>query len=709
MEDRIFTYIICTRNRPEILSVLLEKLSQNTSTVTIRYEILVIDSGSKPQAKSRNREISEFYNCEYFYSEVPGLSIARNKGLEIARSDYVYFLDDDILVEPNHAQHVSRVINTMRPDLFGGPVQTLFPDSTPKWYDKKWNDRKFKDKSGFGASRLSGGNFGGRADVFQLLGGFNIKLGMSGSKVLVGEERDLIERYLAKKDSSRIYYELNLLVWEPLPKNKTKFLYRLRREFAIGSALIRKQESPYRNISFLAWFRSIPRTLIKVRKVKAKGVKILWIRRILRLSFLIGTIKRNWLFTIENKQKLRKSLVVLYYEHAARELPTLLALQKSLMQTGRYETAILNIASDRWFTRLIKLNLVVVPYYYDPNSDALANLINSACETQFISLSWEQIFYPAKVQSKIPRDPPSNLHLTTWTKTWSGLLANNGVKEEQLTHLGHPVWSQVTRSPGSCEKRDVKRVLFVENSSIAFSKMSKLRALSGSPEALKGFFQELLKRNLMLLHNFQLIYGVPVTIRVSPSTKVSDFKGFASECVPENNFTYSEGKSLKVDMEEADYVLTEMSTTSLEASLLGKQVGLLHPMLIPNEFKYSWFSLFPAVRDEHELNLFTQIEKRDNDRVTKWFQDERAININYCKDFIALSDRLLADNAKNSSLSLKLFVFLRYVLNIWQELMATKFVRFIAFRLFIRKFSLNSHEKDFPRRKLWREYNFDAS
>ncbi len=704
MGDSIFTYIICTRNRPELLSGLLEKLSQNTSTVENRFEILVIDSGSKPQAKSRNREISDFYNCEYFYSEVPGLSIARNKGIEIARSDYVYFLDDDVLVEPDHAQQVSEVIYTMSPDLFGGPVKTLFPDSTPEWYDKTWNERKFKDKSGYGASRLSGGNFGGRVEVFKLLGGFDIKLGMSGSKVLVGEERDLIERYLAIKDSSRIYYALNLLVWEPLPKSKTKFLYRLRREFAIGSALIRKQASPYRNISFLAWFQGIPRALIKVRQVNADGVGILWIRRILRLSFLIGTIKRNLLFTIENKRETRKSLVVLYYEHAARELPTLLALQKSLLETGRYEIAILNLASDRWLTKLISPNLVVIPYYYDSSSDALADLIKSSSKAQFISLSWEQIFYPAKVQSKIPKNPPGNLHIATWTKTWYGVLRNHGVNEEQLTHLGHPVWSNLARGSRPHERCDHNTLLFVENSSLAFSKMSKLLALTSTPKEIKDNFQELLKTNLVALHRFQLKNGAAVMIRVRPSTRISDFQEVARKFVPDNNFTYSQSKSLRVDLEHADFVLTEMSTTCLEASLMGKPVGLLHSRLIPDEFKYDWFHFFPILKNEQEIQLFAQFEQPDNNQVTKWAQDEGAINTNYYRDFITLSDGLLADRTEKSLLSIKMFAVLRSVLYGWQELMAIKFIRSFVFKFFIRKFSINSHEKDFPRPKTWKEF-----
>ncbi|MDT0607850.1 glycosyltransferase [Croceitalea rosinachiae] len=76
-------------------SLLAQDLSQD------QYEIIVVDDGSTDSGGNIALNYAEIYgNVCFFKQENKGVSAARNKGLDIAKGVYVYFMDaDDYLVE----------------------------------------------------------------------------------------------------------------------------------------------------------------------------------------------------------------------------------------------------------------------------------------------------------------------------------------------------------------------------------------------------------------------------------------------------------------------------------------------------------------------------------------------------------------------------------------------------------------------------------
>jgi glycosyltransferase involved in cell wall biosynthesis len=66
------------------------------------YEIIIIDDGSKDNSLSIAKLYSAKYENIYIYSqENKGVGAARNKGLELAKGDYVYFIDADDYLASN--------------------------------------------------------------------------------------------------------------------------------------------------------------------------------------------------------------------------------------------------------------------------------------------------------------------------------------------------------------------------------------------------------------------------------------------------------------------------------------------------------------------------------------------------------------------------------------------------------------------------------
>ncbi|MGC5225253.1 glycosyltransferase family 2 protein [Micromonospora sp. DT81.3] len=83
------TLAICTRERPEMLSLALRSFT----TATPRgVQILVVDSAS---TTSKTREVAEAAGVDYVRSDVKGLSIARNLAIKTSGRAIVVYTDDD--------------------------------------------------------------------------------------------------------------------------------------------------------------------------------------------------------------------------------------------------------------------------------------------------------------------------------------------------------------------------------------------------------------------------------------------------------------------------------------------------------------------------------------------------------------------------------------------------------------------------------------
>tara|TARA_B100000902_G_scaffold24358_1_gene29320 strand:- start:14483 stop:15310 length:828 start_codon:yes stop_codon:yes gene_type:complete len=82
--------VIPTFNR---LSVLARALDSAINQTIKPHEIIVIDDGSSDQ--TRNWIRNKFPEINYFYQKNMGVSTARNTGIDMAKGDWIAFLDSD--------------------------------------------------------------------------------------------------------------------------------------------------------------------------------------------------------------------------------------------------------------------------------------------------------------------------------------------------------------------------------------------------------------------------------------------------------------------------------------------------------------------------------------------------------------------------------------------------------------------------------------
>ena len=185
----ILSIAICTYNRPELLEICLSSVVQ---LIQDGIEIVVIDNGTEKVKKV----VDKFPDVNYVIESNTGLSFARNKAIEVAKGDWILYLDDDAKVDD---QFVSLALLHCKEQhlVFGGVFLPWYHFGRPKWYkDEYGSNKQSYTKPGILPPNeyLCGGVIAIHKSVFNKVGMFQTELGMIGTQVGYAEETELQDR-----------------------------------------------------------------------------------------------------------------------------------------------------------------------------------------------------------------------------------------------------------------------------------------------------------------------------------------------------------------------------------------------------------------------------------------------------------------------------------------------------------------------------------
>jgi len=113
-----FSIIIPLYNRPQEIDELLHTLTKQTY---LQFEVLIIEDGSKIDAKAIVDSYADRLDISYYYKENAGQGFARNFGFERAKGDYFIVFDSDCLIPSNYLETVKNYLLEQQLDAFGGP------------------------------------------------------------------------------------------------------------------------------------------------------------------------------------------------------------------------------------------------------------------------------------------------------------------------------------------------------------------------------------------------------------------------------------------------------------------------------------------------------------------------------------------------------------------------------------------------------------
>lgn len=128
MKNKLVTVIIPTYNRANLIKETINSVLNQTHQ---NFEILIIDDGSVDNTKAVVQSIKDD-RIKYYWQEHSGLpAIARNKGLNIAKGEFIAFLDSDDIWFPQKLEKQIEIIEKNPDILLISTNGITFPSKYP--------------------------------------------------------------------------------------------------------------------------------------------------------------------------------------------------------------------------------------------------------------------------------------------------------------------------------------------------------------------------------------------------------------------------------------------------------------------------------------------------------------------------------------------------------------------------------------------------
>ena len=128
------TVAICTWNRCVRLESTLATLSSTAIPDGVNWDVVVVNNNCTDATDEVIRSFGGRLPVRSVFEPVPGVANARNAAVRHASGDYVFWLDDDVLVPPGWMTAYVDAIGR-HPDaaVFGGPITPHFEAEPPSW------------------------------------------------------------------------------------------------------------------------------------------------------------------------------------------------------------------------------------------------------------------------------------------------------------------------------------------------------------------------------------------------------------------------------------------------------------------------------------------------------------------------------------------------------------------------------------------------
>ena len=217
---------VATYRRPEGLTRLLDSLERQKLAQRVTVEIVVVDN-DPPSAEQlvTTHAARSRYVVRYLEQPEPNISLTRNTGVNAARGELVWFVDDDEEAEPGCLQHLLDALEDHSADAVFGPVVPSFEAATPDWL-KPLFERPIHPTGNTSTAYRTGNTLVRTAVLRSLEGPFDPAFGLSG-----GEDAMLFRQLEAA--GCHLIDSSSAIVSEAVPQDRADWTWlrtRMRRQ-----------------------------------------------------------------------------------------------------------------------------------------------------------------------------------------------------------------------------------------------------------------------------------------------------------------------------------------------------------------------------------------------------------------------------------------------------------------------------------------------
>jgi glucosyl-dolichyl phosphate glucuronosyltransferase len=202
------TIAICTLNRADSLRRTLESLAAMHVPNDLPWEIVAVNNGCTDHTDEIIASFAERLPIRRELEPQRGISRARNRAVDAAKSEYIVWTDDDVVVGPGWlAAYAEAFRRWPAAAVFGGPIIPRYETPMVEWLRacehmlqltyavRDLGDAPFRLSSKEGRYPF-GANFAVRA-AEQRRCRYDTDLGMAPGRERLGEETSVIHRLLA--------------------------------------------------------------------------------------------------------------------------------------------------------------------------------------------------------------------------------------------------------------------------------------------------------------------------------------------------------------------------------------------------------------------------------------------------------------------------------------------------------------------------------
>jgi glycosyltransferase involved in cell wall biosynthesis len=202
-------------------------------------------------------------NLEYIIEDKIGLSNARNKAIETCKTDFITYLDDDVIISKSYLSRMIWLIKNINFDCIGGMFFPFYTSQKPKWFlDKYAEEEKFFETiHPIEDDYVTGLNMMFKLTTLKEVKGFPINFGMKGNKIKYGED-DFVQLEI-RKNRGVIYFDPDFYVYHAVQNYKLSLKWQLisRYKSSYYAYLINRKEKGY--ILFFLLLRSLSGCFLK--------------------------------------------------------------------------------------------------------------------------------------------------------------------------------------------------------------------------------------------------------------------------------------------------------------------------------------------------------------------------------------------------------------------------------------------------------------
>jgi hypothetical protein len=241
----LISVCVCTRQRFRQLAKLLQCLDQQVTNGLFNFSIVVVDNDERQSARWVVKLWAERLSVPIVYGVEPrqSISLARNASVAIASGGLVAFVDDDEEPSRDWLRRLYEVLIECDVDGVIGPVVPRFEDDAPGWALKGGVFRRpaFQTGEVIGWRAAATNNALIKREVLlDLEGPFRSQFGAGG------EDQDLFRRAMSR---GRVFvWSAEALCHEPVPRDRTRVSFQLRRALLRGKVALSGPEGNWRGI-----------------------------------------------------------------------------------------------------------------------------------------------------------------------------------------------------------------------------------------------------------------------------------------------------------------------------------------------------------------------------------------------------------------------------------------------------------------------------